>query len=186
MLTGKELGDAISVAIKRKGVTKKAFADAMGVRPASVQDWIKYGRVAKVRINDLIEYFSDVADAGYWGLNFDPLMTIALFDSFESAKSANRGQMNDDLSSIVNPEVNPGSTEVTASLKSERDTLDQFINELREAFESGKLTPKRLALLRDLLQDGIDSQPLSYAEQKLTTRGVHGGARGHTARKKTG
>ncbi|MDR5813348.1 hypothetical protein QCE62_07045 [Caballeronia sp. LZ033] len=70
MLTGPDLGRAISQAIEKKGVTKKAFADAMGVRPASVQDWIKYGRLAKHRINDLVDYFGDVVSAEYWGLDF--------------------------------------------------------------------------------------------------------------------
>ncbi|BCF88708.1 hypothetical protein [Paraburkholderia largidicola] len=70
MLTGTELGAAIARAIERKGVTKKAFADAMGVKPASVQDWIKYGRIAKNRIADLVQYFSDVAGPDYWGLEY--------------------------------------------------------------------------------------------------------------------
>jgi len=42
----------------------------MGVKPASVQDWIKYGRIAKGRITDLVLYFSDVANADYWGLEY--------------------------------------------------------------------------------------------------------------------
>ncbi|WP_168793569.1 hypothetical protein [Paraburkholderia aromaticivorans] len=75
MLTGPELGAAIARAIERKHVTKKAFADAMGVKPASVQDWIKYGRIAKNRIADLIEYFSDVADPKYWGLEYVAMAT---------------------------------------------------------------------------------------------------------------
>lgn len=70
MLTGSELGAAIARAIDKKGVTKKAFADAMGVRAASVQDWIKYGRIAKSRISDLVAYFSDVETPEYWGLSY--------------------------------------------------------------------------------------------------------------------
>lgn len=77
MLTGTELGAAIARAIERKGVSKKAFADAMGVKPASVQDWIKYGRIAKGRITDLIAYFSDVADPSYWGLEYIAMATGA-------------------------------------------------------------------------------------------------------------
>lgn len=70
MLNGPDLGSAIARAVNLKGVSKKAFADAMGVKPASVQDWIKFGRVAKTRINDLVAYFSDVVPVEYWGLDF--------------------------------------------------------------------------------------------------------------------
>ncbi len=70
MLTGNELGAAIEQARVKKGVSKKALADAMGVKPASVQDWVKYGRIAKERINDLVLYFSDVVGPDHWGLDF--------------------------------------------------------------------------------------------------------------------
>ncbi|WP_051481571.1 helix-turn-helix domain-containing protein [Paraburkholderia nodosa] len=175
MLTGKELGDAIAAAIKKKGVTKKAFADAMGVKPASVQDWVKFGRVAKTRIEPMIHYFSDVADLEYWG--FDLIFTERVSDPWGGTK---------ENSLRINPEVNPGSADVSGGLKSERNKLEEFISELREAFESGQLSPKRLSLMRDLLQDGVETHPPSYAQQQLKTRGVHGGARRPTARKKAG
>ncbi|SPC17363.1 putative phage repressor [Cupriavidus oxalaticus] len=72
MLTGEKLGAAIEQARQEKGVSKKALADAMGVKPASVQDWVKYGRIAKERINDLVAYFSDVVGPEHWGLDFAP------------------------------------------------------------------------------------------------------------------
>lgn len=70
MLTGKELGAALASAVAMKGVTKKALADAMGVTPASIQDWIKYGRIAKSRITALVDYFSDTVPLSHWGLDF--------------------------------------------------------------------------------------------------------------------
>ncbi len=70
MLTGEKLGAAIEQAREKKGVSKKALADAMGVKPASVQDWVKYGRIAKERINDLVAYFADVVGPEHWGLDF--------------------------------------------------------------------------------------------------------------------
>ena len=70
MLTGEKLGAAIEQAREKKGVSKKALADAMGVKPASVQDWVKFGRIAKERINDLVAYFSDVVGPEHWGLDF--------------------------------------------------------------------------------------------------------------------
>lgn len=70
MLTGEKLGAALEQARQKKGVSKKALADAMGVKPASVQDWVKYGRIAKERINDLVQYFADVVGPEHWGLDF--------------------------------------------------------------------------------------------------------------------
>ncbi|MDN7803136.1 hypothetical protein [Burkholderia gladioli] len=70
MLTGEQLGAAIEQARIKKGVTKVALATAMGVKPASVQDWVKFGRIAKERINDLVAYFSDVVGPEHWGLDF--------------------------------------------------------------------------------------------------------------------
>jgi SOS-response transcriptional repressor LexA len=68
MLTGKELGIALETAIKLKNVTKKAVADEFGVKPPSVQDWIKYGRIDKKHLNHLVAYFSDVVEPAHWGI----------------------------------------------------------------------------------------------------------------------
>lgn len=68
MLTGVELGAAIKRAITLKGVSQREFADAMGVKPPSVQDWIKFGRLHKKHINNLVDYFSDVVPSEYWGI----------------------------------------------------------------------------------------------------------------------
>ena len=43
MLTGKELGNAIECARKLKGVTKVAMAAHFGLKPPSIQDWVKRG-----------------------------------------------------------------------------------------------------------------------------------------------
>ncbi|MBF6987223.1 S24 family peptidase [Cupriavidus sp. IK-TO18] len=84
MLTGEKLGAAIEQARQRKGVSKKALADAMGVKPASVQDWVKYGRIAKERINDLVAYFSDVVGPDHWGLDFAPVNPKSDTDQIET------------------------------------------------------------------------------------------------------
>lgn len=68
MLTGTELGAALDRAIKLKGVTKKAVADHFGVKPPSVQDWIKFGRIGKQHLNELVAYFSDVVPPQHWGM----------------------------------------------------------------------------------------------------------------------
>ncbi len=89
MLTGNQLGAAIEQARIKKGVTKVALAAAMGVKPASVQDWVKYGRLAKERINDLVEYFSDVVGPDHWGLDFSAatsgMMQSASHEALDSA-----------------------------------------------------------------------------------------------------
>lgn len=69
MLTGEKLGAAIDAAIKKKGITKKDLADAFGVRPPSVQDWIKRGTISKEKLPLLWSYFSDVVGPEHWGLD---------------------------------------------------------------------------------------------------------------------
>jgi hypothetical protein len=71
MLTGIELGQALEAAIKLKGVSKAAVARHFGVKPPSIQDWIKYGRINKSHINGLVEYFADVVGPEHWGLPGD-------------------------------------------------------------------------------------------------------------------
>ncbi|WP_375738049.1 helix-turn-helix transcriptional regulator [Pseudomonas boanensis] len=68
MLTGPELGAAIEAAVAKKGITKKKLAEDFGVKPPSVQGWVKNGRIDKSRLFELLAYFSDVVDASHWGL----------------------------------------------------------------------------------------------------------------------
>jgi len=68
MLTGKELGEAIAAAIKMKGVSQRALAAHFGVKPPSVQDWIKRGTIGKDKLPGLWDYFSDVVGPDHWGL----------------------------------------------------------------------------------------------------------------------
>ena len=68
MLTGEELGRAIDEAIKLKGVTKVKVAEHFGIKPPSVNSWIKTGRISKEHIEKLVEYFSDVVSPEHFGL----------------------------------------------------------------------------------------------------------------------
>ncbi len=68
MLTKAELGAAIEAARKAKGITKKALAERFGVKPPSVQDWVKNGTIEQQRLLELIEFFSDVVGPEHWGL----------------------------------------------------------------------------------------------------------------------
>lgn len=69
MLTGQELGKAIEEAIRKKNVKKADVARAFNVRPQSVNDWVKHGRVAKQHLMNLVEYFSDVVEPSHFGLD---------------------------------------------------------------------------------------------------------------------
>ena len=68
MLIGEELGRAIDEAIKLKGVTKVKVAEHFGIKPPSVNSWIKTGRISKEHIEKLVEYFSDVVSPEHFGL----------------------------------------------------------------------------------------------------------------------
>jgi len=68
MLTGEKLGSAIREAIRRKGVTQVAVAEHFGVRPPSVQDWIRRGTIGKDKLPELWAYFADVVGPEHWGM----------------------------------------------------------------------------------------------------------------------
>lgn len=61
-----------------KGVSKADVARAFGVKPPSVQGWLKTGRISKTHIDSLISYFSDVVGPDHWGIGRGG-------DSFQSA-----------------------------------------------------------------------------------------------------
>lgn len=69
MLTGPELGAAIESARIKKGVSKKKLADVFDVAPPSIQGWVKFGRIDKSKLMELMVYFSDVVDSAHWGLS---------------------------------------------------------------------------------------------------------------------
>lgn len=72
MLTGKALGEAIASAIKLKGVKQTDVARHFGVKPPSIQDWIKRGTVDKAKLPGLWDYFSDSVGPTHWGLTTFP------------------------------------------------------------------------------------------------------------------
>lgn len=73
MLSKKALADAISEAMRRKGVGPTEVAAAFGVQPPSVNGWKKTGAIDKSKINQLVDYFKDVAGPEHWGLEADHL-----------------------------------------------------------------------------------------------------------------
>jgi transcriptional regulator with XRE-family HTH domain len=73
MLTGPALGQAIEAARIKKGLSKKALADYFGVKPPSIQDWVKRGTIDKEKLPRLWSLFADVVGPEHWGLStYDP------------------------------------------------------------------------------------------------------------------
>lgn len=68
MLKGEPLAAAIREAMRRKGVGPTEVAREFGIKPPSVHDWMNHGRIGKDKLDHLIRYFSDVANAEHWGL----------------------------------------------------------------------------------------------------------------------
>ena len=76
MHSGETLGKALAEAMRLKGeraskkLTQQAVATAFDVAQSSVAEWIKYGRIDKKHIPQLLDYFKDVAGPAHWGLPF--------------------------------------------------------------------------------------------------------------------
>lgn len=68
MLSGPDLGAALTAAMKKKGVGPTAVAEAFGVKPPSVTAWQQTGRIHKKHITLLLNYFADVVGPDHWGL----------------------------------------------------------------------------------------------------------------------
>ncbi len=73
MLTGKQLGEAIKTALALKGRgAQKALADALGMKPPSINDMKNFGRIDKKHLPALWKFFSDVVGPEHWGIQQYP------------------------------------------------------------------------------------------------------------------
>lgn len=73
MLTGKELGRAISAALAIKGYgAKAALARHLRIKPPSVADMTEFGRIDKAKLTALWGFFSDVVGPSHWGMDQYP------------------------------------------------------------------------------------------------------------------
>lgn len=125
MLNKSELGSAIESARLKKGVTKKAMADHFGVKPPSIQDWVKHGRIDKEHLPELFRYFSDVVGPDHWGLAQDDFEFAYVFYQDILAKlPPSILQALRDLS-LATPENQKASAQQVESL------LQQLSDELR-------------------------------------------------------
>lgn len=169
MLTGKELGNALRVAIEKKSallesrgegrLSKKAVADEFGVRPPSVQDWINYGRIGKRHLNRLVTFFADVAEPSHWGIDV----------STEIDKTQLTAQPPANETPIY-----PDRSENPESIQIDVQQINQFVADLKKAFHEGRLTPRRFALLKGLLNEGTEIPARGMEHQQIATRGGDG------------
>lgn len=134
MLTGKELGDALKVAIEKKDVTKVAVADYFGVKPPSVQDWIKFGRIGKQHLNNLVAYFADVVPPSHWG------MADAIFQNQDGSYTVVQAKSE----GHAFPDASTQSKDVQTSLV---DRSQILANQIVSATRSGLLNEDGIAQL---------------------------------------
>ncbi|MHB9798454.1 hypothetical protein ACYCAX_11650 [Pseudomonas sp. MT3] len=87
MLTGPELGAAIEAARIKKKIAKNALAEAFGVKPPSIQGWVKNGRIDKSKLIDVMKYFSDVVGPEHWGLNPAEAELLGVGSGFSESQS---------------------------------------------------------------------------------------------------
>jgi len=67
MLTGKDLGEAIRLALEQNGKTPADAARHFGVKPPSVSGWMSTGRITKTNFNELVRWLVKTP-LSHWGL----------------------------------------------------------------------------------------------------------------------
>lgn len=113
MLTGQELGAAIKDAIEKKGVSQVAIAAHFGVKPPSVQDWIRRGTIGKEKLPKLWAFFSDVVGPEHWGLaSSDQHQGLWQSDALESDETVIRSahSLRNASSDVVIPQFDTGGS----------------------------------------------------------------------------
>lgn len=68
MLSGEQLGAALTQAMELKKVGPTEVARHFGIQPPSVKDWQKKGCIHKKHLGKLVSYFSDVVTPSHWGV----------------------------------------------------------------------------------------------------------------------
>ncbi|WP_455893700.1 helix-turn-helix domain-containing protein [Pseudomonas palmensis] len=138
MLTGEELGAAIESARLKKNITKLKLAEDFGVKPPSVQGWVKTGRIDKSKLMDLIAYFQDVVGPEHWGLRHGAAVGLAPDDECVCASPEDFNLLLGKLG--------------TASKKAS-PASQQTINRIIGLAEQGTLDDSAWKLINDLLTE---------------------------------
>lgn len=139
MLKGKDFGNAIKAAIALKiesgGARSKAeIARHFGVRPPSLEDWIKKGAISKERLPQLWQYFSDVVGYDHWGLS-EQEWPLGL--SSQAATSMRAPQRHESQHVLANWPLRKSKVERIFALKpDQQNQLDDALDILLKGFES--------------------------------------------------
>lgn len=147
MLTGKELGAAIKAAIEKKEVRQTEVAKHFGVKPPSIQDWIKKGTIGKDKLPELWAYFSDVVGPEHWGLSAFPqgsyqLSTTIAPASTERQVSESQWQLLQDFEILPEDEKQA----LRSNLRSQAERVRKIVTEyLGRQGVTGTATDARVA-----------------------------------------
>lgn len=168
MLTGKELGKAIRLAVDLKGVRLADVARHFGVKPPSVQDWINKGTIDKGRLPALWLYFSDVVGPEHWGLTSFPQARV-VGGLFEEITDRER-RLLDDFRLLPDEEQDAHASEIAQRaaflraylnkqlprLQSQRNQTDSALAEKADSgsTDEAKTRPAELFGIDDLSASG--------------------------------
>lgn len=152
-------------AVDEKGLAPNAFARNIGVSAPTVAAWLGAGtiRPAKdIKADHLWKACDYLGIRPEWVLGKRVPMKVA----GDTALTAQRG--NPEAAGFPNTLENPNTLQITQEL------VEQFIADLRAAFDDGRLTAHRFMLLRELLREGAHAPAGKLEHQKMKTRGAHG------------
>lgn len=140
MLTGRELGAAIRDAIEKKGVTQRQVAEVFGIKPPSIQDWIKKGTVSKDKLPALWHYFEDVAGPEHWGLDTFPKWpsrprTSSPINPRPETAQSNENQLPEDATPFL-----PGFETLSIPVLAQNGSMGHGTDALHDEVVVGQLT----------------------------------------------
>lgn len=179
MLTGKELGDAIESARIAKGVSKKKLADDFGVSPPSVQGWVKYGRIDKGKLFQLIDYFKDDVEDSHWHISDDQARVI-----YGGAAKNHRLKHGGDAESIFREMVEIAAKQAAEQCAKE-DTSEAALEKMNELIAASlkiskhplKLFTLYVSLAQASMYNALDEEEIDAITTLVTKRRnekVHG------------
>ena len=90
MLSGEQLGAALTQAMELKNVGPTEVANHFGIKPPSVKDWQRKGCIHKKHLGRLVAYFSDVVSPAHWGVQQLEAQALASAWSTHSNKGADQ------------------------------------------------------------------------------------------------
>ena len=156
MLTGKELGDALRIAIEKKQalwqglgrgrLPKKEIASHFHIQPPSLNDWENFGRIGKQHLNELVAYFSDVVAPSHWGID-------AIISSRE----------------IVTTNASKSEDDVSPDRKNVNESVQRILIKRAELLAERLVQAARDGALSEQAVDGLESRFETYVGRRRVT-----------------